>query len=66
VLVTLSAREKIDRARELGAEDGVLFTEGEWAAAIRELTAGRGVDVVLDSVGSTWAEHLGKLVLAVR
>jgi zinc-binding alcohol dehydrogenase/oxidoreductase len=66
VLVTSSAREKIDRARELGAEDGVLYTEGAWAAAIRELTGGRGVDVVPDSVGSTWADSLRTLRRAGR
>jgi zinc-binding alcohol dehydrogenase/oxidoreductase len=39
----------------------VRYTEGDWAAAIRELTGGRGVDVVLRSVGSTWADSLRTL-----
>jgi NADPH:quinone reductase-like Zn-dependent oxidoreductase len=56
VLVTSSAAEKIDRARELGADGGVLYTEGDWPEAARELTSGRGVDVVFDSVGTTWAD----------
>lgn len=55
VLVTSSSREKIDRAKELGAEGGVLYTEDGWAEA-----AGP-VDVVLDSVGSTWRESLKAL-----
>jgi zinc-binding alcohol dehydrogenase/oxidoreductase len=50
VLVTSSSQDKIDRAKELGAEGGVLYTEEGWAEA-----AGP-VDVVLDSVGSTWQE----------
>jgi NADPH:quinone reductase-like Zn-dependent oxidoreductase len=50
VLVTSSSQEKIERAKELGAEGGVLYTEEGWAEA-----AGP-VDVVLDSVGSTWQE----------
>jgi zinc-binding alcohol dehydrogenase/oxidoreductase len=50
VLVTSSSQEKIDRAKELGAEGGVLYTEEGWAEAVRP------VDVVLDSVGSTWAD----------
>jgi NADPH:quinone reductase-like Zn-dependent oxidoreductase len=50
VLVTSSSQEKIDRAKELGAEGGVLYTEEGWAEA-----AGP-VDVVLDSVGTTWRE----------
>jgi len=55
VLVTSSSEEKIERAKELGAEDGVLYTQGDWAQEIAELTAA-GADLVLDSVGSTWAE----------
>jgi NADPH:quinone reductase-like Zn-dependent oxidoreductase len=50
VVVTSSSQDKIDRAKELGAEGGVLYTEEGWAEA-----AGP-VDVVLDSVGSTWQE----------
>ena len=61
VLVTSSSQEKIDRAIALGAEAGVLYSEENWAAAVKELTGGRGVDVVLDSVGSTWGESLQTL-----
>lgn len=57
VLVTSSSAEKIERARELGAAGGVLYTEGDWAAAVLEL-AGGPVDLVLDSVASTWAGSL--------
>ena len=60
VLVTSSSREKIDRSRELGAEDGVLYTEGDWAESVRELAPG-GVDLVLDSVGTTWPDSLRAL-----
>ena len=52
VLVTSSSAEKIERARELGAEAGFDYTAGDWAAAVQEHTGG-GVDVVLDSVGAT-------------
>jgi NADPH:quinone reductase-like Zn-dependent oxidoreductase len=55
VLVTSSSKEKIDRAKELGAEGGVLYTEEGWPEA-----AGP-VDVVLDSVGSTWRDSLRAL-----
>lgn len=58
VLVTSSSQEKIVRAKELGAADGVLYTEGDWPEAVRALTGGTGVDVVVDSVGSTWADSL--------
>ena len=53
VLVTSSSDAKIERAVGLGAERGFRYDEGDWAAAVSEATGG-GVDVVLDSVGSTW------------
>lgn len=58
VLVTSSSSEKIARASELGADGGVLYTQEGWIDALRELTGGRGVDVVLDSVGSTWGQSI--------
>jgi NADPH:quinone reductase-like Zn-dependent oxidoreductase len=58
VFVTSSSPEKVDRARELGAASGVLYTEGDWAEAVRELTGGAGVDLVVDAIGSTWADSL--------
>ena len=61
VLVTSSTEEKIARARELGADDGVLYTEGDWAEAARELAGDGGVDLVFDSVGSTWPDSLRTL-----
>jgi NADPH:quinone reductase-like Zn-dependent oxidoreductase len=62
VLVTSSSEAKIDAARALGAEAGVLYTDGDWAEEIRAMTAGgEGVDVVVDSVGSTWPDSLRAL-----
>jgi zinc-binding alcohol dehydrogenase/oxidoreductase len=57
VLVTSSSAEKLERARALGASGGVLYTEPDWVEQVREL-AGGGVDLVLDSVGSTWPDSL--------
>lgn len=57
VLVTSSSDEKLARAAELGAAGGVNYTEGDWVAAVKELSGG-GVDVVVDSVGSTWADSI--------
>ena len=58
VLVTSSSREKLARARELGAEEGVDYTAGDWVEEVRALTGGRGVDAVIDSVGTTWPDSL--------
>ena len=58
VLVTSSREDKLERARALGAEAGVFYTAGDWAEEIRALTDGRGVDLVVDSVGATWPHSL--------
>jgi zinc-binding alcohol dehydrogenase/oxidoreductase len=57
VFVTSSTRAKIDRAKEFGAQGGVVHTEDGWSDAILTLTGG-GADVVLDSVGSTWGQSI--------
>lgn len=59
VAVTSSSDEKLARARELGADAGVDYRAGGWAAALVEQIG--LADVVLDSVGSTWAQSLSML-----
>ena len=56
VIVTSSAQEKLNRARSLGADAVVNYrTEPDLVRKIRDLTAARGVDVVMDTVGAaTW------------
>jgi NADPH:quinone reductase-like Zn-dependent oxidoreductase len=61
VLVTTSSAEKLSHACSLGAQDGVLYTESDWPEAIRALTGRAGVDLVIDSVGSTWPQALQTL-----
>ncbi len=55
VVVTSSSDDKRAAAKELGADVGVHYAEAgdEWPAAVKEANGG-GVDVVIDSVGSTW------------
>jgi NADPH:quinone reductase-like Zn-dependent oxidoreductase len=58
VIVTSSSDEKLDRALELGADAGVLYTDDDWVEQVKELAE---VDVVLDSVGTTWPDSLAAL-----
>ncbi|MGC9454161.1 MAG: zinc-binding dehydrogenase [Phycisphaerae bacterium] len=53
VVVTSSSDEKLHRAHELGADYGVNYRSEQVARRVREITAGRGVDVIFDSVGAT-------------
>ena len=58
-LVTSSSREKLARAAELGADATVNHAEDDVAAAVKEATGGRGVDVVVEHVGeATWKTSL--------
>ncbi len=62
VIGTVSNDAKARLAKELGADDVVLYGLEDVAAQVKALTAGRGVDLVLDSVGaSTWAASLESL-----
>jgi NADPH:quinone reductase len=56
VLTTVSTEEKAALARHAGADETILYTQEDFAAKVRELTGGRGVPVVYDSVGKTTFE----------
>ena len=51
VLTSAGSDERVARGRELGAQDGVNYAAQDVAFELKRLTNGRGVDVVLDSVG---------------
>jgi NADPH2:quinone reductase len=53
VLTTVSTEEKAALARHAGADEVILYTREDFAARVRELTGGKGVPVVYDSVGKT-------------
>jgi NADPH:quinone reductase len=53
VIGTVSTEEKAKAARGAGASEAILYTQTDFAAEVKQLTDGRGVDVVYDSVGQT-------------
>jgi NADPH:quinone reductase-like Zn-dependent oxidoreductase len=50
VIATAGADWKLERAAELGADEGVDHSDPDWPQAVRALTGG-GVDVVVEHVG---------------
>jgi len=53
VIATSGSDEKLRRARDLGASDGVNYkTTPEWDRAVRDLTGGEGVDHVVEVGGA--------------
>jgi NADPH2:quinone reductase len=53
VIGTVSTEEKARRAREAGAHDVILYTRQEFAAETKQLTGGRGAELIIDGVAKT-------------
>jgi NADPH2:quinone reductase len=53
VFATASSDEKLERLRELGLDEGINYARSDFVAEARARTDGRGVDVIVDSVGGT-------------
>ena len=54
-----SSDEKLERARALGADVAVNHADGDVVQAVKDATGGRGVDVVVETVGeATWERSL--------
>src|SRR3954467_14858640 len=51
VLATASSDDKLERLKEFGLDHGINYATENFAERTRELTDGRGADVIVDSVG---------------
>ena len=56
VLTTVSTDEKADLSRSAGADHVILYTQENFADAVKKFTGGAGLPVVYDSVGKTTFE----------
>ena len=71
VIVTSSSDEKLIRARQIGADYTINYSKvDDVAQCVRDVTSGRGVDIIIDTVGAaTWridfsaVRRGGKIVL---
>ena len=54
-MVTAGSQEKIDMALSLGADKGVNYKTEDFAQAVAEWTEGKGVNIILDCVGGSYA-----------
>jgi NADPH:quinone reductase-like Zn-dependent oxidoreductase len=71
VIVTSSSNEKLERASQIGADHTINYrTVEDVAQHVKDITSGRGVDIVIDTVGAaTWpidfsaVRRGGKIVL---
>lgn len=59
VIGTVGSADKAERAKRAGADHVIQYKDQDIAAAVREMTGGKGVHVSLDGVGaSTWEASL--------
>jgi len=62
VIILSSSDEKLSRAKQLGADVGINYrTTPDWEGPVREATGGRGVDIIVETAGSTLHKSLASL-----
>jgi len=62
VIATAGSDEKLEKAKELGADEVINYTTDDFCDAVIGLTEGRGVDVVVEHVGTeTWEKSIDSL-----
>ncbi len=57
VIATAGSAGKCQRCLDLGADVVANYKEDDWVETVRKATDGRGVDVVLDSIGGPYLER---------
>jgi NADPH:quinone reductase-like Zn-dependent oxidoreductase len=61
VIVTSSSDEKLEKAKALGAKDGINYkTQPAWAERVAQLTHGHGADLVVDVGGKSTLDQAVK------
>ena len=56
VIATAGSDDKLQKARDLGADETINYSSEDWPKQVKRLTSGRGVDVVFEHTGeTTWA-----------
>lgn len=51
ILGTSSSEEKLEKAKELGLDVGINYTQDDWTQQVLDATDGKGADVIIEMVG---------------
>lgn len=54
---TSRTKEKLEQAKQLGLDDGILTQDGKFADEVLKVTGGKGVDLVLELTGGAYVEE---------
>ncbi len=54
---TSRTKDKLDQAKKLGMDEGILVADGKFADQVLDLTGKKGVDLVLELTGGTYVEE---------
>lgn len=57
VIGTASNAEKLDLIRRLGADAAINYTEHDWVEQVKNVTGGKGADIILEMVGGTISDQ---------
>ena len=67
VIATASSDIKLERARQIGADETINYSKDDFKDAVMGLTEGRGVDIVVEHIGTdTWQGSIGCLAFNGR
>jgi NADPH:quinone reductase-like Zn-dependent oxidoreductase len=59
VIATAGSEAKLEKARELGADETINYNEQDFLKVVREMTNYRGVDLVVEQIGrDTWEKSV--------
>ena len=56
VIATAGSDSKLEKARELGADETVNYNEKDFADEVKNLTGGKGVELIFDQVGASFLD----------
>lgn len=54
---TSRTKEKLEQAKKLGLDDGILVQDGKFAEEVLKVTGGKGIDLVLELTGGAYVEE---------